>query len=378
MSESNSQTPSEHVPPTAQTNTSDTPVTSVTTQMDNLSVQPQSQPQQTNQNAEDSSSSDSDEGWSSKWSSSWSFKKKPEGDPKKMWEDEEKLSLEERRKRYRCYKYKTADDILTWHEITQKYKLQPVDSEYTGIEELNKKIGWIHGDITTLEIDAIVNAANESCLGGGGVDGAIHNAAGDQLYEECRTLHGCPTGDTKITRGYNLPAKFILHTVGPVGERPSLLTSCYETCLELVAKHNIRTVAFCGISTGIFGYPLVSATKIALKVVRKWLEVPGNKDKVDKIIFCTFLEKEKDCYLKLFQVYFPVPKLEEKKEDNNNNSNQEVSKEEVKEQNNKQEATSEKPTETKKESETESTTKEVVSESKPTETTNKEPETKLD
>ena len=162
-----------------------------------------------------------------------------------------------------------------------------------------------------MEVDAIVNAANTSLLGGGGVDGAIHGAAGDDLYEECKTLHGGQTGYTKITRGHNLPARFVLHTVGPVGENKPALASCYKTCLNFIdgsatmphEAQPIRTVAFCGVSTGIYGYPLVAATKVALESARKWLEV--HHDKVDMVIFCNFLDKEVDCYTELMPYYFP-------------------------------------------------------------------------
>eukprot|EP01128_Nolandella_sp_AFSM9_P007350 TRINITY_DN39_c0_g1_i2.p1 TRINITY_DN39_c0_g1~~TRINITY_DN39_c0_g1_i2.p1 ORF type:complete len:334 (-),score=92.57 TRINITY_DN39_c0_g1_i2:58-1059(-) len=170
---------------------------------------------------------------------------------------------------------------------------------------INRKVCTWRGNITTLEIDAVVNAANESMLGGGGIDGAIHGAAGRELYYECKTLNGAHTGETKITRGHNLPAKYILHTVGPRGERPEALRSCYRSILELAVKHGLRTVAFCGVSTGIFGYPLENASRVALEVVREWCEVPGNLDKIDLLIFCTFLEREEQCYERLMFEYFP-------------------------------------------------------------------------
>ena len=145
----------------------------------------------------------------------------------------------------------------------------------------------LQGDITKLEVDAIVNAANRSLLGGGGVDGAIHRTAGRSLLEECKTLNGCETGQSKITKGYNLPAKYIIHTVGPVWsggnkQERELLKSCYYTALELARENNIKTIAFPAISCGVYRFPLEDACKIAISTVKEYLK---NHDCFEKIVF---------------------------------------------------------------------------------------------
>jgi O-acetyl-ADP-ribose deacetylase (regulator of RNase III) len=160
------------------------------------------------------------------------------------------------------------------------------------------QIEIVQGDITKQKVDAIVNAANTSLLGGGGVDGAIHRAAGPQLLEECRTLGGCPTGEAKITKGYELPAQWVIHTVGPVwsgGERneDKLLANCYRNSLKLAVEHGIKTVAFPSISTGAYRFPLERATRIAIKEV---IDVLEREPSIEKVVFVCFGDRAYNTY----------------------------------------------------------------------------------
>ena len=163
-------------------------------------------------------------------------------------------------------------------------------------------IHLIKGSVTDMQVGAIVNAANSSLLGGGGVDGAIHKAAGRGLYEECKGLHGCETGEAKITGAYNLTKiDHIIHTVGPVytgsEQDEELLRSCYRNCLDLALEHNIRSIAFCGISTGIYGYPLEEATRVAFDTILHW--IGEHEDVVMNIYMCCFRDDEYDTYKRI-------------------------------------------------------------------------------
>ena len=163
----------------------------------------------------------------------------------------------------------------------------------------------LQGDITKLEVDAIVNAANRSLLGGGGVDGAIHRAAGRTLLEECRTLNGCETGQSKITKGYNLPAKYVIHTVGPVWsggnkQERELLKSCYYTALELARKNNIKMIAFPSVSCGVYRFPIEEACQIAISTVKEYL---NNYDGFEKVIFINPSEDIVEIYKKILTNY---------------------------------------------------------------------------
>jgi O-acetyl-ADP-ribose deacetylase (regulator of RNase III) len=165
----------------------------------------------------------------------------------------------------------------------------------------DSKIDIVRGDITKLDVDAIVNAANTTLLGGGGVDGAIHRAAGPELLAECRALDGCRPGEAKITRGYHLPTRFVIHTVGPVWRggkhhEPETLANCYRNSLQLAVENEIKTIAFPAISCGAYGYPIPDAAQVALKTARDFL---ATDDSIDKVTFALWGEDIYEAYRQL-------------------------------------------------------------------------------
>lgn len=170
-------------------------------------------------------------------------------------------------------------------------------------KEILDRIEIMQGDITSLKLDAIVNAANETLLGGGGVDGAIHKAAGPELSNECRKIGGCPTGEARITRGYNLPARHVIHTVGPIysgtAEDSKLLSLCYLNSLQLAVENKITSIAFPAISCGVYGYPVKDACKIALDTVCDFLKTNST---IKKVVFIIFSSKNYAIYQKYLRV----------------------------------------------------------------------------
>ncbi|KAH8159688.1 hypothetical protein CIB48_g8562 [Xylaria polymorpha] len=206
----------------------------------------------------------------------------------------------------------SADEIPTLGSL---YRRQKMGASLLGAfshatSAYNDRIGIIRGDITALAVDAIVNAANTSLLGGGGVDGAIHRAAGRELLAECRTLNGCATGSSKMTDAYRLPCKKVIHAVGPVySDRypqrcETALRGCYQSALQLAVQNGLKTIAFSAISTGVYSYPSYDAATVACSTVKAFL---GTEDgnKLDKVVFVTFEDKDVRVYNSLLPRFFP-------------------------------------------------------------------------
>jgi len=205
------------------------------------------------------------------------------------------------------------NDIKTIAQLYKNVVLKPATSDklvFKPRQELLERVSLLQGDITKLDVDAVVNAANRSLLGGGGVDGAIHAAAGPKLLDECLGLNGCSTGDAKITRGYRLPARHVIHAVGPVysskdkEQKAEQLASCYRTSLEIAVENELRHVAFPSISTGVYSYPIVDATRIALNSVRTFLDSEAGT-KLERVIFVVWSDKDREVYESLIPEYFP-------------------------------------------------------------------------
>ena len=206
---------------------------------------------------------------------------------------------------------KSITDIPNLPRLYRSGELKPSTEEDlpSPNQQLNNKVCTFQGDITKIKCGAIVNAANTSLLGGGGVDGAIHRAAGEGLYDECETLNGCATGSAKITDAYDLPCEKVIHTVGPVykGVQTSepLLKSAYRTSLQLAVEYDCKTIVFPAISTGVYGYPSEAAAKAACREVYAFLRKPEGQ-KLDKVVFCNFLNKDVDVYAKILPYVYPA------------------------------------------------------------------------
>ncbi|EFX85072.1 hypothetical protein DAPPUDRAFT_230572 [Daphnia pulex] len=225
----------------------------------------------------------------------------------KNWQEAKAKYLEESTgtQNQQCVSVK---EIPTWEETSKEIHTSTSDGNNTDSKpnlSINSKVSLWKGDITQLEVGAIVNAANSRLAGGGGVDGAIHKAAGPYLLEECQSIKGgCQTGDAKLTGGYKLPAKYVIQTVGPMNRDSSLLSECYSNSLKLANDKKLKTIVFPCISTGVFGYPNRDAAVVALSTTKKFLE--SDESTLERVIFCVFLEEDLKVYKELLPKHFPV------------------------------------------------------------------------
>lgn len=206
-----------------------------------------------------------------------------------------------------------VSELPTWAEDGPKNYWPPKSNslKYKPSTEINEKITlWMRGDSSRLAADAIVNAANAHLAAGGGICGVIHRAAGPELERACDKIGYTPTGKAAITPGFNLPAKHVIHAVGPIGERPAELESAYKSTLEYIDGDKVKSIGFCCISTGIYGYPIEPATHVALRTVREFLENEENRKKTDRLIFVIFEPRDVRVYSRLIHEYFPLEGVE--------------------------------------------------------------------
>ena len=203
-------------------------------------------------------------------------------------------------------------DLPTWAEAgPEVLREAPLQNDFEPKYEVNSAINqkvtfWFGGDSSKLECDAVVNAANSYLEPGGGICGILHDAAGPQMAADCELIGYTETGKAAITQGYNLPAKYVIHAVGPIGENPEALQSAYQSTLNYIDGRKIKSIGFCCISTGIYGYPIVPATHVALETCRRFLEDPENLNKTDRLIFVIFERRDCQVYKELAHLYFPL------------------------------------------------------------------------
>ena len=193
----------------------------------------------------------------------------------------------------------------TWLKLGSQY-IPPQVEHFNVSDEMNQRLRIYNGDITLLEVDAIVNAAGEDCLGGGGVDGAIHEAAGPGLLNECLRLGGCHQGQVKVTSGHNLSCNIIIHAVGPDEYNPDILRDTYMAALEAALQNGARSIAFPCISTGIYGFPNDKAAFIVSKSLRNFFQYHPRADDIDGVILCLYTLKDREVYLEALKMYFPL------------------------------------------------------------------------